>query len=106
VHSHTETALDTPKKEGTESSFPVKVHAILGKTPAICKIFGGAKRKMQMLGFMHMHKHKLKRRISAASSASAKLSKKVEAAGTPDWSGSGRRCAPERGCHGVTGVRK
>ena len=59
-----------------------------------------------MLGFMHMHKHKLKRRLSAASSASAKLSKKVEAAGTPDWSGSGRRCAPERGCHEVTGVKR
>ena len=45
-------------------------------------------------------------RISAASSASARLSEKVEAAGTPDWSGSGRRCAPERGCHEVTGVEK
>ena len=39
VHKHSETALDTPKKEGTESSFPVKVHAIPGKTSAICKIF-------------------------------------------------------------------
>ena len=54
VHKHSETALDTPKKEGTESSFPVKMHLIPGKTPAIYKIFGGAsvvqkgKRKMQM----------------------------------------------------------
>ena len=39
VQKHSETALDTPKKEGTESSFPVKVHLIPGKTPAIYKIF-------------------------------------------------------------------
>ena len=39
VHKHSETALDTPKKEGTESSFPIKVHLIPGKTPAIYKIF-------------------------------------------------------------------
>ena len=37
VQKHSETALDTPEKEGTESSFPVKVHAIPGKTPAICE---------------------------------------------------------------------
>ena len=54
VHKHSETALDTPKNEGTESSFPVKMHLIPGKTPAIYKIFGGAtvvqkgKRKMQV----------------------------------------------------------
>ena len=42
VQKHSETAPDTPKKEGTESSFPVKVHLIPGKTPAIYKIFGGA----------------------------------------------------------------
>ena len=29
MHKHSETALDTPKKEGTESSFPVKVHLIV-----------------------------------------------------------------------------
>ena len=45
-------------------------------------------------------------RISAASSASARLSEKVEAAGTPGWSVSGRRHAPDRGCHEVTGVKK
>ena len=39
MQKHSETALDTPKKEGTESSFPVKVHLIPGKTPAIYKIF-------------------------------------------------------------------
>jgi len=39
VHKHSETAFDTPKKEGAESSFPVKVHLIPGKTPAIYKIF-------------------------------------------------------------------
>ena len=39
VQKHTETALDTLKKEGTESSFPIKVHLIPGKTPAIYKIF-------------------------------------------------------------------
>ena len=66
----------------------------------------GAKRKMQMLGFMHMHKHRLKRRISAASSASARLSQKVAAAGTPDPTIGSGRYAPERGCHEVTGVRK
>ena len=37
VQKHSETALDTPKNEGTESRFPIKVHAIPGKTPAICE---------------------------------------------------------------------
>ena len=39
AQKHSETALDTPKKEGTEGSFPIKVHLIPGKTPAIYKIF-------------------------------------------------------------------
>lgn len=38
VHSHTETALDAPKNEGLESSFPIKMHSRPGKPPAICKI--------------------------------------------------------------------
>ena len=42
VQKHSETALDTLKKEGTESSFPVKMHLIPGKTLAIYKIFCGA----------------------------------------------------------------
>ena len=121
VQKHSETALDTPKKEGTESSFPVRMHLIVLHKACLSVKFHdftdkvvkmtvpsvkwqvftddlkkhapkqplrwcnrGAKRKMQMLGFMHMHKHKLKRRISAASSASARLSQKVAAAGTPD----------------------
>ena len=42
VQKHSETALDTPENEGTKSSFPIKVHAIPGKTPAIYK-FCGAK---------------------------------------------------------------
>ena len=29
MQKHSETALDTPKKEGTESSFPVKMHLIV-----------------------------------------------------------------------------
>ncbi len=29
VQKHSETALDTPRKEGTESSFPVKMHLIV-----------------------------------------------------------------------------
>ena len=37
VQKHSETALDAPKNEGTESNFPIKVHAIPGKTPAICE---------------------------------------------------------------------
>ena len=37
LQKHSETALDTLKKEGTKSSFPIKVHAIPGKTPAICE---------------------------------------------------------------------
>ena len=37
VQKHSETALDTLKNGGTESSFPIKVHAIPGKTPAICE---------------------------------------------------------------------
>ena len=61
VQKHSETVLDAPKKEGAESSFPIKVHAIPGKTPAICKFFGGVtvvqkgKRKMQVLDFKHLH---------------------------------------------------
>ena len=43
-----ETALDTPEKEGTESSFPIKMHSIPGKTPAIYKIFCGAKSKRKI----------------------------------------------------------
>ena len=42
VQKHSETALDTQKKEGTESSFLMKMHLIPGKTPAIYKIFCGA----------------------------------------------------------------
>ncbi len=37
VQIHSETALDTPENEGTKSGFPIKVHAIPGKTPAICE---------------------------------------------------------------------
>ena len=37
VQKHSETALDTPKNEGTESSFPIKMHLIPGETPAICE---------------------------------------------------------------------
>ena len=37
VQKHSETALDTPKNEGAESRFPVKMHLIPGKTPAIYK---------------------------------------------------------------------
>jgi hypothetical protein len=29
VQKHSETALDTPKNEGTESSFPIKMHLIV-----------------------------------------------------------------------------
>ena len=29
MHKHSETALDTPEKEGTESSFPIKVHSVV-----------------------------------------------------------------------------
>ena len=29
MQKHSETALDTPKKEGTESSFPIKMHSIV-----------------------------------------------------------------------------
>lgn len=35
VQKHTETALDTPEKEGTKSSFPVKMHSAPDKNPAI-----------------------------------------------------------------------
>ena len=58
---HTETALDTPKMKGTESSFPVKVHAIPGKVPQQnymnLQNLGGAtvvqkgKRKMQVFDY-------------------------------------------------------
>ena len=51
--------------------------------------------------------HTITRRFSAASSASARLSKKVEAAGTPDPSKASGRCAPDRGClsEAKTGVK-
>ena len=51
--------------------------------------------------------HTIARRVSAASSASARLSKKVEAAGTPDPSKASGRCAPDRGClsEAKTGVK-
>ena len=51
VHKHSETALDTLKKEGTESSFPVKMHLIPGKTPAICEflVVQNSKEKSQIL---------------------------------------------------------
>ena len=57
VQKHSETALDTTKNESAESSFPIKVHVIPGKIPAICKFLGGAavvqkgKRKMQVFDF-------------------------------------------------------
>ena len=47
-----------------------------------------------------------RRRFSAAASASARLSQKVEAAGPPDPTIGSGRCSPERGCHEVTGVEK
>ena len=40
MQKHSETALDTPENEGAESSFPVKVHLIPGKTLAIYKFRG------------------------------------------------------------------
>ena len=46
----------------------------------------------------------LTRRFSAAALASARLSEKVEAAGTPDPNEVSGRHSPERGCHEVTGV--
>ena len=45
-------------------------------------------------------------RISAVPLASARCSKNIEAAMAPDCSVSGRRHAPDRGCHEVTGVKK
>ena len=47
----------------------------------------------------------VRRCISAASSASARFSQKIAAAGTPDMSGSEGRHAP-RGCHAVTGGKQ
>ena len=50
--------------------------------------------------------HTIAGRFSAASSASARLSKKVEAAGTPDPSKASGRYAPDRGCQRqLTGVK-
>ena len=54
VQKHTETALDTPEKEEIRSSFPVKMHSIPRRNPAIHSTSGGAavmqkgKRKMQV----------------------------------------------------------
>ena len=49
----------------------------------------------------------LTRRFSAASSASARCSQNIEAAGTPDPSKASGRCAPNRGClsEAKTGVK-
>ena len=47
-----------------------------------------------------------RRRISAASSASARLLKKSRSSGDARLERSGRRCAPDRGCREATGVRK
>ncbi len=44
--------------------------------------------------------------ISAAASASARLSQKVEAAGSPDQTKGSGRCSPERGCHAETGIEQ
>ena len=51
--------------------------------------------------------HTIAGRFSAASSASARLLKKVEAAVTPDPSKASGRCAPDRGClsEAKTGVK-
>ena len=45
-----------------------------------------------------------RRRFSAAASASARLSQKVEAAMAPGPNEVSVRYAPDRGCHAVTGV--
>jgi hypothetical protein len=42
VQKHSETALDTPKNDGTKSSFPVKVYAIPGKNSSDLKSLRGA----------------------------------------------------------------
>ena len=42
--------------------------------------------------------HTIAGRFSAASSASARCSQNIEAAGTPDPSKASGRCAPDRGC--------
>ena len=61
VQKHSETALDTPKNEGAESSFPIKVHAIPGKTPAICEFLvvqpwcKKEKEKCKCLKIKHLH---------------------------------------------------
>ncbi len=48
----------------------------------------------------------LSRRFSAASSASARCSQNIEAAGTPDPSKASGRCVPNRGCQRqLTGVK-
>ena len=95
VQKHSETALDTPKKEGTESSFPVKMHLIPGKTPAICKFFrcnrGTAINKAAS---------------AAVPRASARCLKNIAAATAPGPTCGSGRYAPERGCHEVTGVEK
>ena len=112
VHKHSETALDTPKIEGTESSLPEKMHLIVqhkawpsvkshGFTDEAVKmtvpsvkwqVFTDDLKKLVLIapfrGAAVVQKEKMfqakRRRCSAASSASARLSKKVEAAGTPD----------------------
>ena len=51
MQKHSETALDTPKKEGTESSFPVKMHLIPDTIPVICEflVVQNPKEKSQIL---------------------------------------------------------
>ena len=64
-------------------------------------------RKGCLCNILHNKSFTVKRRFSAASSASARCSQNIKAAGTPDPSKASGRCAPNRGClsEAKTGVK-
>lgn len=59
-----------------------------------------------MLVFSYHIKNTIKRRLSAVPLASARFSRKTEAAMAPDPNEVGGRHAPNRGCREATGVKK
>ena len=91
---------------------PIGNMSLIGRTKEVLSTKLGFVMATEMENIKKRHPQKdvqrnadvTKRRFSAASSASARCSKKVEAAGTPDPNEVSGRYSPERGCHEVTGV--
>ena len=82
------------------------ISVCLGVSYACLGVYGEQKRETPSKGCLR-NKHIITRRISAASSASARCSQNIEAAGTPGPTEGSDRYAPERGClsEAKTGVK-